>query len=60
MLVTKGFELNNLTQRATISNVALSDVKKKSRLYINTYNTGANTLEENAIELAKIPGIKYE
>jgi hypothetical protein len=44
MLVTKGFELNNLTHRVNISKVALSDVKKKSKLYIDTANTGANTV----------------
>jgi FkbM family methyltransferase len=41
-IVTKGFELNNLSNRATIFKVALSDVKKKSKLYINNGNTGAN------------------
>ncbi len=44
MLVTKGFEHNNLTNRASIFKVALSDVKKKSKLYINMGNTGANTI----------------
>lgn len=44
MLVTNSFDLNNFTERAKIYKIAVSDVKRKSKIYIDLTNTGGNTL----------------
>ncbi len=44
MIVTKSFQLNNFTDRSIIYNLAASDVKMKSKIYIDMSNTGRNAL----------------